>query len=197
MVMTPRERGLLAVPGIRKTCARKKKEFIENYNKNPKHCKRCGVILSCEQRRNIFCSHKCAGISNNRPGRHTKGVPFSKCTRCGVGLNHHGKLCMTCLNQLRSDKIIEAVKSGNYSSFKIVRKYLIVVRGHKCEDCGLEMWKNLPIYLETHHIDGNSENNIPSNLKLLCPNCHSLTSNFKSKNKGNGKRQRLRWGKNK
>ena len=42
-------------------------------------------------------------------------------------------------------------------------------------------------YLEkdetVHHIDGNSLNNIESNLQLLCPNSHSLTENFGSRNK--------------
>ena len=43
----------------------------------------------------------------------------------------------------------------------------------------------VPIELE--HIDGNSENNQLDNLKLLCPNCHSLTPTYKGLNKGNGR----------
>ena len=35
---------------------------------------------------------------------------------------------------------------------------------------------NIPIQLE--HIDGHSENNSLDNLKLLCPNCHSLTPTY-------------------
>ena len=31
-----------------------------------------------------------------------------------------------------------------------------------------------------HHIDGDCTNNKMENLQLLCPNCHSLTSNFGS-----------------
>jgi len=48
------------------------------------------------------------------------------------------------------------------------------------------------IALEIDHVDGNSENNIESNLRLLCPNCHSLTPYFKNLNKGNGREWRLR-----
>jgi predicted HNH restriction endonuclease len=47
----------------------------------------------------------------------------------------------------------------------------------------------VPIELE--HIDGNSTNNELSNLKLLCPNCHSLTSTYKALNKGNGRHKRM------
>ena len=43
---------------------------------------------------------------------------------------------------------------------------------------------NIPIELE--HIDGNNTNNELSNLKLLCPNCHSLTATYKGANRGNG-----------
>lgn len=59
---------------------------------------------------------------------------------------------------------------------------LIKLRGHKCECCGLSEWNNLPITLQAHHIDGDKTNNELENLSLLCPNCHSQTDNFCSKN---------------
>lgn len=36
--------------------------------------------------------------------------------------------------------------------------------------------------LQIHHVDGNSTNNKEENLEVLCPNCHSLTENFGSRN---------------
>ena len=59
---------------------------------------------------------------------------------------------------------------------------LIELRGHKCECCGLEKWLDEPINLQVHHIDGDKCNCIESNLQLLCPNCHSYTDNFGTKN---------------
>ena len=41
--------------------------------------------------------------------------------------------------------------------------------------------------LEIDHIDGNSENNSEENLRLICPNCHSLTANYRGANRGNGR----------
>ena len=35
-----------------------------------------------------------------------------------------------------------------------------------CERCG---WLG---YCDTHHRDGNHENNLPENIESLCPNCH-------------------------
>ena len=59
---------------------------------------------------------------------------------------------------------------------------MIHLRGRKCENFGLEEWLGQPINLEVHHIDGNRKNNELNNLQLLCPNCHSYTSNFRSLN---------------
>jgi 5-methylcytosine-specific restriction endonuclease McrA len=48
----------------------------------------------------------------------------------------------------------------------------------------------VPIQLE--HIDGDSKNNSLDNLKLLCPNCHSLTDTYGALNKGKGRKNRKR-----
>jgi len=50
---------------------------------------------------------------------------------------------------------------------------------HKCSSCKLEMWLDKPIPLELDHIDGNHSNNNLSNLRLLCPNCHTLTPTYR------------------
>lgn len=75
-----------------------------------------------------------------------------------------------------------------------VRKYLFFLNKNKCCLCG---WgeKNRTtgkIPLEVDHIDGNFRNNDIKNLRLLCPNCHSLTSTYKNLNKGNGRDKRKR-----
>lgn len=71
----------------------------------------------------------------------------------------------------------------------IVKCFLMEKYDCKCQECG---WgKENPVThkvpLQVHHIDGDSTNNTLKNLQLLCPNCHSLTSNFGSLNK-NSKR---------
>lgn len=53
----------------------------------------------------------------------------------------------------------------------------------RCEKCGIYEWMGNPISLEIHHIDGNKLNNNLNNLQILCPNCHSQTNNWRSRNK--------------
>lgn len=63
---------------------------------------------------------------------------------------------------------------------------IVALRGHKCENCGLEEWRDQQIPLEIHHIDGDELNSDLNNLQMLCPNCHALTDNYKGKNINRG-----------
>jgi Zn finger protein HypA/HybF involved in hydrogenase expression len=67
------------------------------------------------------------------------------------------------------------------------RKHLIknnALGEHKCNECGLgDKWNEKPITLELEHIDGDKNNNNRSNLKWLCPNCHSQTQTYRKNNR--------------
>lgn len=54
---------------------------------------------------------------------------------------------------------------------------------HKCMSCKLEQWMNSLIPLELDHINGDNTDNSLINLRLLCPNCHALTSTYRGKKK--------------
>lgn len=51
-----------------------------------------------------------------------------------------------------------------------------------CEVCNRTEWNGQEIPLELHHINGNSEDNVISNLQIVCPNCHALTENYRGAN---------------
>ena len=54
----------------------------------------------------------------------------------------------------------------------------------ECSICGINTWEGRDIVLQLDHIDGNRHNNQVSNLRLLCPNCHSQTDTFSMRKKG-------------
>lgn len=72
---------------------------------------------------------------------------------------------------------------SDYKNNDRLRIHLIKIRGHQCEICKLDTWLSKPIKIELHHMDGDRVNNDLSNLQLLCPNCHSMTDNFRSHNR--------------
>jgi len=106
--------------------------------------------------------------------------------------NNTGKYCSnTCQKNYESKQKLESWLSDNEKVGKrIVRKYLVERDEDKCSVCGVDHWLNKPINLEIDHIDGDAYNNVPMNLRLICPNCHSQTATYKNRNKGNGRKMR-------
>ena len=52
-------------------------------------------------------------------------------------------------------------------------------RREKCELCNLSpQWNGKALVLQVDHIDGDLNNNVAENLRLLCPNCHSQCPTF-------------------
>ncbi len=81
--------------------------------------------------------------------------------------------------------------TGVVSSY--VKNYLRKKYNNKCCLCG---WARVNpktglVPLVADHIDGNWRNNAESNLRLLCPNCDSLTPTFAGSNRGNGRKERV------
>lgn len=44
------------------------------------------------------------------------------------------------------------------------------------------MWLNKEVTLQVDHVDGNNTNNLRTNLRFLCPNCHAATDTYVGRN---------------
>lgn len=72
----------------------------------------------------------------------------------------------------------------------LTKRYLIEVKGHRCEVCGLREWlgKSIPLVLD--HINGKSWEIGLANVRLICGNCDMQSPTYKNRNFGNGRHAR-------
>jgi hypothetical protein len=63
------------------------------------------------------------------------------------------------------------------------REKIILDQDGKCGKCGVKDWFDTPLSLEMDHVNGKHQDNRRENLIALCPNCHSITPNWRGRNK--------------
>lgn len=148
-------------------------------------CAHCNSELT-SKRAKKFCSTSCwnAYKKVERP-----------CVICGKKTSHAkcGTCSQTCnqrrLHLINVDKWLNGISLGYRGKAKqvseTVRRYIKETRGTACEQCGWD--KKHPVdgkcLTEIDHIDGDASNCKPSNLRVICPNCHAMTPTFRARNK--------------
>lgn len=117
------------------------------------------------------------------------------CENCGTLFQkkYQGKVtnrwcCGNCRDDfLAKEKIASGIytRSTAFSYFKRFTEY-------KCVHCGISEHNGKSLSLQIDHVDGNNNNNVIENLRYLCPNCHSQTDTWGTKNVSEEGRQRLK-----
>jgi hypothetical protein len=170
----------------------KQSDYVVKKCHEDKKCECCGITfnsLISDNRK--YCSQSCSVTITNTLRKKTKN-----CLECGNIIIGKNKIYCNhkCNKDYNLKLIFKSIENGDTTiKSRMIKKYLIHIHGEKCMECG---WCSInptsnKVPIELEHIDGNSENNSLDNLKLLCPNCHSLTSTYKALNKGNGRHNRM------
>jgi len=98
----------------------------------------------------------------------------SYCKRHGIELPEYKR------DYIVKNALVEKWEGGMSTVKKQAEKYL---DSNSCNTCGINSWEGKELPLELDHINGNRRDNRIENLRYLCPNCHSQTPTFRSKNK--------------
>lgn len=159
---------------------------MKTYDMN---CIQCNTNFNVRYKEQKFCSHKCCAIFNNKK-RGFKSL--KQCKYCNNKMQDriNAKFCSIICRQQFNIKFYNLNPTKHLPSF--IRKLLLEKSDFKCSNIQCK-WEGFnPITkrttLQIDHINGNSEDNSINNLRVLCPNCHSLTPTWMILNRGNGRR---------
>lgn len=163
-----------------------------------RNCKFCGeeFFLVKPSSKKTFCDLSCFGSYNVPKGtvvRKPKSKTTKSCEYCDKRTTNPTYCSEDCSNNGLKKKVVENFLSGNATSItgKAIYEYLLEAQGNTCSLCPTQnTWFGNPLVFVRDHIDGNSENNHPTNIRLICSNCDSQLPTFKSRNRGNGRHYR-------
>jgi transposase-like protein len=95
-----------------------------------------------------------------------------------------GKSAISKLNKIHSLSEKDLFKENCKHNRNNLRRYIIKnnTLPYKCAICGITEWNGKTLSLELDHINGINNDNRLENLRFLCPNCHSQTTTYGSRN---------------
>lgn len=72
------------------------------------------------------------------------------------------------------------VEHSTYANTTNLKNRLIKegILTYQCAICGIDKWQGKELVLQLDHINGEHTDNRITNLRLLCPNCHSQTETY-------------------
>lgn len=142
------------------------------------------ICPKCQKEHNkdrFYCSRSCA---NSRTFSEVSCKKKSIANKLYASKHKQIKTSYSRLKQKQTlyDKGLKLFLEGKCKDTGICKKWLKRTRVEECEICKLKPeWQGKFLSLHIDHKDGDRNNNNPSNLRLLCPNCHSQTETYSGK----------------
>lgn len=142
-----------------------------------------------------FCSALTALKLNNITNANNKWIR-DKINLLAIDTNHftgkghlkgksHNWNKITPLNEILVEN--SDFSTTSHLKMRLIRENLLK---DECGECQITEWRGKKLSLHLDHINGVNTDNRIENLRLLCPNCHSLTDTYTGKNKRKEKSKR-------
>ena len=125
-----------------------------------------------------------------------------RCKKCNKPIYHNSSgFCLECLHFIKNKETLlnwlcnDVFPYGVSTTIRgIIRDYISSSQLNRCAICGMPaMWNGKELHFILDHIDGDASNNKRENLRLICPNCDSQLSTYKSRNKQSARTFRKRY----
>lgn len=128
----------------------------------------------------------CRKIGYSDKGRYGPDIIKAYCLEHNISTDHfsqtlnaHQKTTKYTLDEI-------LVKNSKYTNISRLKARLISEKRleYKCAICNnTGIWNGKPLTLELDHINGDHLDHRITNLRFLCPNCHSQTPTYAGRNK--------------
>lgn len=162
-----------------------------------KCCNNCGLKVfkypSQFMGERFYCSIECKAegqkryfVGDSNPNyKHGVHCNESICI-CGNTKDYRAKQCNGCKANIEKYFKKNTAKR-NHILWRYIESYKLLDYS-ECVTCGQSWeWNGKYLVLQLDHVDGDTSNNELSNLRVLCPNCHSQTDTYASRNKRRNK----------
>jgi len=145
----------------------------------------CGKMHDGKYASGRFCSKNCSksfvGLTMKGKKRPHEGRPHTEESKKKMSLSQIE------YNEKKLDSI-----DFSKASKSTRKRILLKEQGNNCDICKNPfIWNGLPLTVVEDHIDGDRKNNSRDNMRAVCPNCHSQTPTFCSRNVSKEGRQRM------